>query len=415
MGRRLTTKLFTISFSILWAATALHASYKGYQKTQFLGYWSKEKTQVKRIPASQTDLSRDAINLYRDYFSYDEFHKYLSYEISLELLNNGHEEKLQEALEESLIGKNTPQPYKSKGIERLQTGLKGLLKEELLPKLIINLSQKIKGEQPVQLNLDFTSKISPEFNFKRELASTTSVHWGEKGELTEKLSLTKSPLHFHVFETSLPAQTQYYQYHGGQVTLWYSPQEKKGFIRYRRFFRSPDLAKAKSFINEDEFRINLIHFKPLETKVPGAYKRGRFVTTDIYQSFSEEGMNPKLERAEIFFGKLLPTHYYEKNLATSLYGYNENVIQSDQLNLHGVLKHEGQDLMFTTEVEKLVYDFNKKEFTAQSKLRSELKGKESINGEIQQRIYYRLLKKNVIDLIQGIGLRQIYGHIGEES
>lgn len=414
------------SFTIMLVLTASHAFFVEYRKTQVVGYWQEQDPQNSkeggRFPSAKTDLDPSSISLYRDFFSYDEFHKYLTFKITLDLQGAGDPKKreviLDQALKETLADQSD-QPLKEHGIERLQAGLKGLLSQELLPRLAFNLEKKLEKEfedheSPFQVNLSFSPETHSEFNFNEEFSESGALLWHDGKSLSQKLKTKERRLHEKIFHTAIPSRPGFYQYHGGQITLWYHPKDKKGFIRFRRYMRSPRLAKSRAFIKSDDFRVNIIHLNPVDTNEEGAYKKGRFVTADIYQGFSEEKPKPWLERSETYFGKLLPTQNYERSLAQVGYPYKKEVIETDQLNLHGVVNHEGKEVMFQTQVEKLVYDFKKQEFSTHSKLNSQLNQRQMASldhGKVQQKIYHNLLKAQVIGLIQGLSLRELYGDI----
>ncbi len=428
-------------FTFFWVFVACHAIFVEYRQTQVVGYWKDRlETDRGRFPSSNEDFDQKAINLYRDFFSYDEFHKYLSFNISLHLEGTDDLTKephlsqiiLDEALKESLMDQAN-QPLKEHGVERLQAGIKGLISQELLPTLAKTIAKKINeklpekvSKEPFQVNLNFKPMVHAQFSFNEEYRQSDALIWDDGKSLTRKLNAADRELHESIFHTAIPNRPGFYQYHGGQITLWYSPKEEEGFIRFRRYLRSPRLAKSRATINSQEFRVNIIHLNPVKETKKGAYDKGRFITSDIYQGFNEEKKKPWLEKSETYFGKLIPTFRYERSLATAGYPYREKVIETDQLDLHGVVKYEGREIMFKTHIEKLVYDFKNQKFTAHSKLKTSLNERNvasleenhdsNVNlnetrGKIHQKIYHHLLHTHVIDLIKGLSLRDLYGGI----
>lgn len=432
-------KSFNLFFTGIWLLVASHISYNKYQQTQHQPYWaSKEYDNRGRTPSAVLDFDPDSLEIYRDFFSYVTYQKYLTYDLSLNFRTDRDEEHLKDKFNLSLrnsirntLIQKTPKATEE-GIESHDKGLVSLIKENLIQELTKNFLKTIKAYKIVngtfQIDLNFSPRINSELNFNEELSSNQLVNWSQTSRLTNEINEVEIPFHQKVFEMPVPATTETYQYKGGQITIWFktldttpqlhlpSPSKRgvKGFIRLRRYFRAPDMANNEPHILDENFRLNMVHFKTLE-KRNRHDKNENFVTIDLYKEFDLENQTPRLDRVELHFGKVLPDNFHTTNLIGSLFAYKDNVIETSELNLHGALKYGDKDVLFVSKLEKLVFDFKTGEFSNNSKMKtifrnSDLRGPHL--GQAQHKVYNKLLHEYGLELIRSFHLGEIHSKFG---
>lgn len=387
-----------------------------------------------RSPSALLDFDPDSLEIYRDYFSYPTYQKYLSYDLSLNFRTNKDEpyvkEVLQESLREtirtSLIQKKTETA--EEGVESHDKGLVALIKGNLINNLVDNFVKTIKVYKIIngtfQIDLNFVPKVQKEFGYGPELASNELVNWSQKDSLFNELKKEDVPLHQKILETPVPSGSNTYQYKGGQITIWFkvmdlvptlhlpNPKKRgvKGFIRLRRYYRAPELANTDPFIEDKDFRLNMVHFKSLKKKNKNGVSEN-FVTADIYKEFDLENPVPKLDRVELHFGKVLPDNFHKNSLIGRLFAYKEKTIETSELNLYGVLKYHDKEYVFESQLNKLVFDFKSGEFSKKSKIKtvfkkSNLKGPQL--GSAQLKVYNKLLEEHGLKLIESFKLGEIH-------
>jgi hypothetical protein len=427
--------------------TAAHLSFVKYQQTQHIGFWKhqaqlREKLAVAnqgasgpaRSPSALLDFDPDSLEIYRDYFSYPTYQKYLSYDLALNFRTDKDkpyvkevlQKSLQETIRTSLIQKKAATA--EEGIEAHDKGLTALIKGNLVNSLVDNFVKTIKVYKIIngtfQIDLNFIPKAQKEFGYDSELASNELINWSKKDSLFEELKREDVPFHQKVLETPVPSTSNTYQYKGGQITIWFkvmdltptlklpSPTKRgvKGFIRLRRYYRAPELANTEPFVEDNDFRLNMVHFKSLKKKNKNGVSEN-FVTADIYKEFDLENPVPKLDRVELHFGKVLPDNFHKNSLIGRLFAYKEKTIETSELNLFGVLKYHDKEYVFESQINKLIFDFKTGEFSKKSKIRttfkrSKLKGPQL--GSAQHKVYNKLLEEHGLKLIESFNLGEIH-------
>lgn len=409
-----------------------------YNKTQHKGLWLTQlkidDSRVNRSPSAVLDFDPDSLEIYRDFFSYPTYQKYLSYDLSLNFRTNKDEDyireemkkSLQETIRSSLIEKN--KSLSEEGIEDHEKGLTSLIKGHLTQNIINNFVKTIKVYKILngtfQIDFNFTPRVESQFSYNTELSSNEYINWSQRGKVKGLIESEEKALHEKILEAPVPFGNETYQYKGGQITLWFkvmdmapklhlpNPKKRgiKGFIRLRRYFRAPQLANTEPFIEDKDFRLNMVHFKSLKQKNRNDVKEN-FVTVDLYKEFDLENLKPRLDRVELHFGKVLPDNFHKNTLIGRIFSYNDKVIKTSEMNLHGVLKFNNKDYLFETRLDKLVYDFEEGEFSKKSKIRtyfkrSDLKGPRL--GEAQHMISQKLLQQHGLELIKSFKLGEIH-------
>lgn|GEM_PF-2074271 len=439
-------KSFNLTFAVLWLLVASHASYQKYQQTQHVSFWANQSENIQdginRRPSAILDFDPDSLEVYRDFFSYETYQKYLTYDLSLNFRTNKNKELLDERLKEklnlslrnsiktTLIQKNTA--TSEEGVEAHDKGLVSLIKENLIQELTKNFIKNIKAHKIVdgtfQIDLNFTPRMNPEFSFDEELSSNQLVNWTHTDRLAKKLKIKESLFHQKILETPVPASTETYQYKGGQITIWFrvldsdsqanSPapnkERVKGFIRIRRYYRAPELANNEPYIVDDNFRLNMVHFKSLQKRNKHE-KSENFVTIDLYKEFDLENQTPRLDRVELHFGKVLPDNFHTSSLIGKLHAYKDDVIETSELNLHGVLKYHDSEYIFVSQLEKLVFDFKTGQFSNKSKMKTVFKKSDLSGphlGSAQHKVFNKLLHEHGLALIKSFHLGDIHSKFG---
>ncbi len=405
---------------------------------QHKGLWATQlkidKRENGRTPSALLDFDPDSLEIYRDFFSYPTYQKYLSYDLGLnfrsdkdnQYIKDTMRKTLHESIRTSLIEKDAE--LSEEGIEAHDKGLTTLIKGHLIHNLIDNFVKTVKvyriANGTFQIDLNFTPRVQAQFGYDEELKSNEFINWSKKGTLKSLVESEEKPFHQKILETPVPFGDQTYQYKGGQVTLWFkvmdmvpqlqlpNPKKRavKGFIRLRRYFRAPQLANNKPFIEDEDFRLNMVHFKSLKQKNRIGVKEN-FVTVDLYKEVNLENPKPVLDRVELHFGKVLPDNFHKNSLIGRLFAYKDKVIKTSEMNLHGVLNFKGRDYLFETRLDKLVYDFKEGEFSKKSKMstsfkKSDLRG--PTLGEAQHIISQKLLRDYGLKLIDSFKLGEIH-------
>ena len=427
--------------------TVCHISFVKYQQGQHIGFWDYQaqlkakitksagaQTGPARSPSALLDFDPDSLEIYRDYFSYPTYQKYLSYDLSLNFRTDKDEpyvkrvlqKSLRETIRTSLIQKKAITT--EEGIEIHDKGLVALIKGNLVNSLVDNFVKTIKVYKIIngtfQIDLNFVPRSQKEFGYDAELNSNELVNWSKKDSLYEELMEEEQPFHQKVLETAVPSSSNTYQYKGGQITIWFkvmdlvptvkipNPKKRgvKGFIRLRRYYRAPELANTEPFIEDKDFRLNMVHFKSLKKRNKNGVSEN-FVTADIYKEFDLENPVPKLDRVELHFGKVLPDNFHKNSLIGKLFAYKEKTIETSELNLFGVLNYHDKEYVFESQINKLIFDFQTGEFSKKSKIktvfkRSNLKGPQL--GSAQHKVYNKLLEEHGLKLIESFKLGEIH-------
>lgn len=419
----------TYGFLAVWMFTAGHAILLKYLEGQHTAYWSTKETEAalltpNRSPSALLDFDPDSLEVYRDFFDFEDFQKYLDYRLSIKVFSDKPEEfkpkidySLKEAINQTLMqakGSNSRE-----GIESHDKGLMSLIEGKLFSDLVFNFRRNLKNlkieKGRYQVNFNFLPRISPEFSYREEFSSNQLIDWSTKGSLVSQLNQNAPSFEEKIITSPVPSGSDVYQYKGGQISLWFDLKDSpKGFVRIRRYFRATELANSKAQIEDEQFRVNLVHFKSLN-KVNRNGLKENFITVDLYKKFESEGSKPELDRVELHFGKVLPEKFHNKDLARSLASYSSTVIETSELNIHGVLNFHDKEYMFVSKVEKLVFDFKTGEFSSKSKLntifqKSDLKGTHL--GSAQFKVSQKLLDQYGIRLIESFKLGEIHSKFG---
>lgn len=409
--------------------------YLKYQETQHSSLWAGQRIKQNsflpitqgRIPSAILDFDPDSLEVFRDFFDFEDYQKYLTYDVDLMVESDKSEEQknlvensLKEAINKTLI--DTQKSHPAEGMESFDRGLEVLIKGNFFNQLVTNFKITLKEENissgVFQINLNFSPRTTSEFTYSEELSSNNLTSWKQKGTLLKRLQKKNLEFHEHILHSPVPAGADIYQYKGGQISLWFEiPKDEntpKGFLRIRRYYRATELANSKSNIRDNQFRVNLVHFKSLEkTNQVGSFEN--FVTVDLYKDFNGTKEGLSLDRVELHFGKVLPSTFHKKNLSRGLASFNRNVIETSELNIHGALSFHNKEYLYITQVEKLVFDFKTGEFSNKSKLKtifkhSDLRGSDL--GSAQHKVSQKLLNEYGIELIKSFKLGEIHSKFG---
>lgn len=436
-------------FSTVFVLSCAHISYVKIQQGRHRGHWAYQDqqrqkargnntSQINREPSALLDFDPDSLEIYRDFFSYPTTQKYLTYDLSLNFRSDKDkpyvkktlEKSLQETIRKSLM--QVDQTTSDQGIESHDKGLLSLIKGNLVHELVANFVKTIKvykiANGTFQIDLNFIPRVEEEFGFSPELSTNELVDWSIKDSLLEELEKEDIPLHQKILETPVPSSSGTYQYKGGQITIWFkvmdmvpqlklpslipSPKKRaiKGFIRLRRYYRAPELANTDPFIEDKDFRLNMVHFASLKKKNRYGVSEN-FVTADLYKEFDLENPRPTLDRVELHFGKVLPDNFHKNNLIGRLFAYKEKTIETSKLNIYGALKYHDKEYIFESHLSKLVFDFKTGEFSKKSKIqttfkKSNLRGPQL--GSAQHKVFNKLLHDNGLKLIESFNLGEVH-------
>lgn len=408
--------------------TAGHMGYLKYQEKQHISYWASQEAPPEqspvRSPSALLDFDPDSLEVYRDFFDFESFQKYLDYKLSLKIYSNQPKEQdavilktLKESINETLIQKNAG--HKTEGIESHDKGLLSLIEGNLFTDLAYEFKKRLKKKGfpkgLYQINFNFTPHTHSEFTYNDQLGSNNLIDWSKKGSLVKSMNKLPKTFEEKIVFTPVPASSDSYQYKGGQITLWLDMDaDPKGFIRVRRYFRASELANSDAHIQDETFRVNLVHFKSLNKKNKHGNSEN-FVTVDLYKKFEGENGKPELDRIELHFGKVLPQRFESKDLSRGLASYSNSVLETSELNIYGVLNYHSKEHIFMTKVEKLVFDFKSGEFSSKSKLKTSFKSEELKGthlGSAQFKISQKLLDDYGIKLIESFKLGEIHSKFG---
>ena len=395
-------------------------NYEGWYDHQ-VSQTKKAQAKNGRMPSSLLDPEKIDFSLYHDYFSYNSFQKYMEYELDVEFRTDKDKEFLQKKARLALHNAITESFKKKANLPEGEGSIALLLKENLIQQFIQNFIKSLSVLKIVngtfQIDLNFSPSIQPTLNYKNELASNQLVNFDDKDKFSDFLDKKELSLHEKVMKLPTPDTGDFYQYKGGQITIWIKtldlvwnpanpiPNPKKnavkGFVRYRRFFKADKLHSLAPFIKEKDFKLNLVSF-PNKQGI-----KNSFVTVDVFKEFNLGQIMPDLERMEVHFGKLLPNNFHKNSLIGRIFNYKEKSLKTGDLFLEGEIKIDGEKEEFKTKVSKLVFDFKKDEFSTKSKLTTTLKGFEDDfqeSGRIKYMVKNKLLTDYALQLIKSLNI-----------
>lgn len=370
-------------------------------------YWAKNKTtDMSRYPASF--FAGKDIQLYRDYFTFETFQKYLNYEMDVTVNTdkdgNYLKKKARLALHDTFA-----KSFSQHGVNQkngVESSLLGLLKQNFMKSMInrflktLYVFKILDGE--FQIDLSFTPVEEQNLSFKKELESNQLIDLNEGKSLSEFLESKKVNLNNAVHKSRVPNNGRVYEYNGGLITIWLKvadlswnplnpiPNPKKnavkGFVRYRRYFRADNMSLLNPQFSGDGISIENIHFEKNKNQIQN------FVTVDIYKTFNLKTLIPVLDRMEIHFGKLLPKDVHQDTLIQRIFTKNEKTIDTGRLFINGTIGEGSKSKNFATHVKKLVFNFKKSKFSDKSVLitKTEERGK---GGRVKARVKDFFLKK----------------------
>ncbi len=423
-----------IVFIALFTVAAGHLCLIKYRQSLHKSYWALLKESKlfnlrNRSPSSKVQFNQDAIDNLKSYFDYSNFRKYVDYRLELNFKSNVRElqqrSQWRPLFHHSLETVLSPKTDRANNIEStFLTAFSDHLLHDFTKDFIEQVRKKGIKTGKFQVDLIFKPILNPHFNFDSEITSNKLVNWNATNKFIAGIKKSNeersTPLNQHLLHTQLPSSGDDYQYKGGIISFWFELGKEgrtSGYVRFRKYFMAPHISKLAPFIERDNFKLNLIHFKKSKKIV----KKELYITSDFYQSYSLDKPKPKAERLELHFGKILPNNLSLKNLAQRrIASLSERpislskkvqTIDMGDLNLHGVIKYKGQDYGFMSTIESLVFEFKSGQFTKKSKIRTRLKRKKLDGvqrGVLKHKITEKLIEENGMSIIQNFQMHHLH-------
>lgn len=389
-------------------------------------YWGKSSD---RTPASIIDQLSPEIDIYKDYFDYPTYQKRLAYDLGVNFRTDVDNEYLKRKTELAMHDAFRLTFDKMNSEKEKDPPLLSIFKEGLIESFTQHFIKTIGVLKLVngtfQIDFNFVPRVQKDLNYNDELSSNQLVQWNNSGSLLNDLQTEDLTLQEKVLQTKLPKEDKPYQYQGGQITVWIKvvdmnatfkiPDPKKnavkGFMRFRRYYKANSLAALKPFIERPDFKIEKTQVR-LEKG-----KKELFVTVDVVKEFSLGSIVPKLDRIEVFFGSLQPDTFYRNTLIGNIFTNDDGKIKTGEFAIEGTFKAQnGQGYKFKTEIDRLVYDFTKKEF---DRSHSRLKTTGNVPTEqanhmnlVSNQVGELLLKTHAQEFIEGLDLNEFHREMG---
>ncbi len=369
-----------------------------------------EKVKTQRSPANFLNYKNRDLRIYQDYFSYNSFQKYLHYDMTIDLRTSKSQrsfnKKVELALHKSLI-QNIEKNIQIPESQELATTL---IQENLIANYINNFVNNLKSLKiengTFQINLSFIPKTIKKKSYTKELNTNQLINWSQKHDLLNDIDQKPAPLNQQILNAEIPSTKSLYQYRGGQITIWFDITNTKGFIRYRRYFKTSNLNKLKPFIQTNELEITKIELKR-EKKFPN-----NFITVDIIREVDLENFTTQLKRVELHFSKLLSSYFHKNNILEKKISYDDKSIRTGEFTLRGNFKHLGRKLEFKTKLKNIIYDFEKQSFSSKSKISTTLTNHPRYTkqnaGKLKLKIRYKLLGDFGIYLIEALKMGRLH-------
>lgn len=412
---------------VLLGVASSHISLYFYEKNRIKSYWAdyqNKKLPSKkngRFPSSQMLLegSPETENLIRPFFQFNTYNKYLNYDLEVKFRTNKDDDHIlktsKDAIKEA-VTKTLVVPAQGESKESLTKIFQDNLIEELIDQFVKTLKVYKIVNGSFQIDLNFKPRVSAQFSFNEELSSNQLIQW----DAVQEHELELASIHHTVAEKAismkLPYNNEPFQYKGGQISLWFklvdlkpdfqlnSPRERvaTGFIRYRKYFKAPHLLEEIKLKSNAKIDFEKVSFTTINEHSP-------YITVDAYQVFNFNRPIPKIDRVEFHFGKLLEDNFHRDSVLSSFHKKKDPIV-TGELIFSGRYNQSGHDYKFDSIVQSLVFDFNRGNFTRDSKIKTMLKSRTNTvqqKGRIQNEIYTQLLDGLGIDLIQKLKLGSV--------
>ncbi len=411
---------------ILLAITSGHISMNYYENNRIKNYWADYKnkklsSKVGRFPSSHLLLegAPETENLISPYFQFKTYNKYINYDLDIKFRTNKDEDYILETSKKALKEALTKTLIIPTGGEDKESLIK-LFQENLMEELIDNFVKTLKLYKIVngsfQIDLNFTPRVTPQFNFNEELSSNQLIQWDAISEHELEVETIKHSVAKRAISIELPYNHEPFQYKGGQISLWFklvdltpdlqlnSPKERvaSGFIRYRKFYKAPHFLETIKLNGNSKISFESASFIAYKERAP-------YVTVDVYQEFNFNNPIPKLDRVEFHFGKLLEDNFHRDSLLPSFHK-KRDPIQTGELLFRGHFQKAGHQYSFDSVIQSLVFDFRRGDFNRDSNILTMVKSRTNTSqqrGQIQNEIYTELIDGLGIELIQKLKMGSV--------
>ncbi|GEM_PF-3823703 len=343
-------------------------------KTARKKVWDNAKHE--RLPAS---LFNDIdLITFQDFFSSSSLEDGIKYDITTDFWTNKDTDYLQEKSLESIreaILKTATAAGEQLPDEKIV--LSKILKDNLIESFIGNFVKTLAVYKIIngvfQFDINFNPKNDHWTNYDNELSSNQLIRINQTGLLEEQLNDASKSVVDHIVDTTfkIPSSDNTYHYAGGVVTLWVklldilaSPTQPlklvDSFIRYRRYYRMNNAIEFTSLgIGGNSGMIDDIKKAPGEDNKYNA----EFVTVDVYKKINRTTFAPYLDKADVYFGKLIPSTNRRENTINRTIAERPNIIKSSDYQINVRTVKDRQKYTYTVPLGVLSYSFIDKSFS----------------------------------------------------
>ncbi len=408
-------------------ATFSHSLFLSYERNRIKSFWAdanleKNQSKISRYPSSLLLIegSPQTINLVRPYFQFETYNKYLNYELDLDFHTNKDEEYIREKSKKALTQALT-ETLSLSAQNEFAEGLPKFFKENLIEELMSEFVKTLRVYKIVngqfQIDLNFSPKVTPYFNYDSELSSNQLIRWDNIKAHDLELETINENIVNKIFKTEIPYNNEPFQYKGGQISLWFKLLDivpdlqfqgaenrvASGFIRFRKYLKAPHLESGIKLSGNSTLKFEDIQFKSFN-------EREAYITVDVIQEFNYKNPTPKLKRVEFTFGKLVEHNFPKESSEDSLF--------TGDFILSGTYLKNGKNYDFDTILDSLIFDFEKGNFLRDSNIKTMIKSKtatQQMKGRIQNNINDQFRNELALELIQKLKLGSVQYFQGEKK
>lgn len=397
-----------------------------FTETKFDNHWgTNQKTLNSRYPSSThpTNLN-ELMPILKDYFSYEDYQKFLSYKTTLnvrtDLDSDYLKDKTNKALHTALA--NT---FQELGMDTNTASLPTALKKNLIASFSKQFVKTLRFYKIVngtfQIDLNFSPEVEPSLSYKNELANNNLINYDSEKTLRKSLDSKDTFLHDQIHSAEFPINTETHQYKGGQITIWIKlldlefdidqpiPNPKanavKGFVRFRRYFNSNNLNQKNINIKSEKFQLSELYFKPEKNE------KSLIITADVIQEFNLANFIPSTEKIILHFGKLKADNFYRDGFFARLFQDDESDIKTGTLYLRGHKNKSEKDVQ--ARVKKLIYEVKDSSFKSSSGIY--IDKSYSNNSSSKSNFKNNLLRENILQIVDQLELTRFYPFFKENK
>lgn len=372
-----------------------------------------------RAPASLDKIVDHEI--YRDYFSHESYGKQVGFGMDFNLWTDLDKDYLKEradrSFKEALAKTFNP---------NMEGGMFGALKGNLINSFVENFVKTLYIYKIVdgtfQIDIHFSAKNDNPNNFSKEFDSNQLIVASDslKEAILNSKMTTRPDL--AVSQVTWPKKESPLQYTGGTISLWIKLLDLdiefkkpiptianvvKGHFKFRRYFKvNPEYLSTIKHSGKD-IKINGVRFV-------SENRKDSYITVDLYKTYNLKNIPPKYDRLEIAFNGLVAPQIHKKSFWHSLFPQKVEVSEKGKFVLEGELnpKFLSRGERFTTELNKLVYNFNDSSFTRKSEMETDVKDvadgpelifeAENAEKDYEKRIAYQVKKSIQKDFAEKI-------------